>query len=64
MPMIRVNLSPVSACSVTNLWQEGNDGVGAIIIAKTTTKSYFTQSSPSGRIDKVASLSTDRQTSY
>ena len=62
--MIRVNLSPVSACSATNLWQEGSDGVGAIIIAKTTTKSYFTQGSPSGRIDKVASLSTDRQTSY
>ena len=38
MPMIRVNLSPVSACSATNLWQEGNDGVGTIIIAKTTTK--------------------------
>ena len=63
-PMIRVNLSPVSACSATNLWQEGNDGVGTIIIAKTTTKSYFTQGSPSGRIDKVASLSTGRQTSY
>ena len=62
--MIRVNLSPVSACSATNLWQEGNDGVGTIIIAKTTTKSYFTQGSPSGRIDKVASLSTGRQTSY
>ena len=64
MLMIRVNLSLVSACSVTNLWQEGNDGVGTIIIAKTTTKSYFTQGSPSGRIDKVASLSTGRQTSY
>ena len=64
MPMIRVNLSPVSACSATNLWQEGNDGVGTIIIAKTTTKSYFTQGSPSGRIDNVASLSTGRQTSY
>ena len=63
-PMIRVNLSPVSACSATNLWQEGNDGVGTIIIAKTTTKNYFTQGSPSGRIDKVASLSTGRQTSY
>ena len=63
-PTIRVNLSPVSACSATSLWQEGNDGVGTIIIAKTTTKSYFTQGSPSGRIDKVASLSTGRQTSY
>ena len=62
--MIRVHLSPVSACSATNLWQEGNDGVGTIIIAKTTTKSYFTQGSPSGRIDKVTSLSTGRQTSY